>query len=129
MDHRQPQPGPLSDALCGEKRLENASVDLRHHPSSGVRDGQQDVPTALNLNVRVNVRLVQFDVLRLDRQFPPSRHGVTSVHTQVHQHLSNVARISQHPAQAGVENRRQQDILTDHPSQQFLGVLDNVVEV
>ena len=76
-----------------------------------------------------DVGVVELGVGRLDCELPAARHGVPSVHGQVHDHLLELARVGLHSAQGGVEARHECDVFAQQPAQHVLGVRHNVVEV
>ena len=68
-------------------------------------------------------------MLRLDREPPAFGHGVTRVDRQVHEDLLDLPGVRLDAAQAGLQGRRQLDVLPDEPPQHLLHVGDDGVEI
>jgi hypothetical protein len=96
---RQAEPRPFPDLLGREKGLEDASLHLRFHAHAGVTDGEHDMRPRLRAQMHGRIALIQLDGSGLDRQLAAPRHGVAGIQRQVHDHLFDVARVSQHAPQ------------------------------
>src|SRR5215208_3316373 len=76
----------------------------------------------------VCVSLRQIDIEGFDGQSATSSHGVTSVESQVHQHLFQLAVIGLHSTQSNGEIGHQLDVLTQERPEHAFHSGDDLVE-
>ncbi len=76
-----------------------------------------------------NIRRVQLDVDRFDRELTAVGHGVASIDGQVHEHLFDLPLIGQDAAGVGCRQGGQFDVFTDQPRQHALRSGDDLAQV
>ncbi len=102
---REPEAGPLADALGREERVEDPVADLARHPAALILDREDDVPSGLELEA---ARIVgtDFGVARPDRQRAAVGHRVARVQREVEEHLLHLAGVGANRIERGVEHRQ-----------------------
>ena len=126
---REPEPGPLADALGREEGFENVGLDLGTHADPGVAYAQHRVGPRARARMRAHEDGVELDVGGLDGQAPALRHRVACVHRQVQDDLLDLRGIGLHATQRGVEHRDQLDRLADQRPQHLRDVRHHAVEI
>jgi hypothetical protein len=99
------------------------------HARPGVRDREAHVLTRRN-DARIGDGVpVHVDVRRLDREHAPVGHRIARVHSEIEQHLLELAAIGLDPAEVAVELGADLDVVADHPPEHLLHVVHDLVQV
>src|SRR5690606_28048745 len=77
VDRGKPQSRPLAHRLRREERLKNVRARLLVHTLARVRYAQKDKSTRLRPDVVLTIVEIQLDIVCLNRQRPPLRHGIS----------------------------------------------------
>ena len=97
VNHREPQPGPLTLLLGGEVRLEDPRHARLVHPAARVPNPQPAVATHPQPGLRGDGLAIHVDGIQLHRQHTANLlHSVSGVGAEVHEHLMQLIGISVH---------------------------------
>src|SRR5207245_10139392 len=91
--------------------------------------GGLGVVAGLHGGVEPGIALIQLGVHRFDDQCSALRHGIACVHSKIHDHLLDLARVSLHCAQLGAGDHHQLNVFTNHTVQHLEIFCDHSVEV
>src|SRR5262249_10459283 len=117
VDSREPQAGPLADALGGEKGLKDMILNLLRHALAGIGDRETDVAARLDVEMSAGIFLVEVHCAGFDRDAAAVRHGVARVQDKVENDLLDLSRIGAHRVERRIEKQDQLDIFADQPAQ------------
>ncbi len=126
---REPQPGSLAGTFGGEEGFKDLRQRLLVHSLSGVGDRQQHVASRTYFRVNASILRIEGDIGGLNRELASTRHGVTGVHSQIHDHLLELSWVGLHGAQTISHYHDQLDVFADQTVQDFLDMADLRVEV
>ena len=126
--HREPQPRPLPLGLGREEWLEDPEPGLVIHADAGVGQRQDQAGARQDTSDPSHRVLVEDSVQGRDDEPSAVRHGVARVHSQVHQHLLDLAGIH-FDTPGGARHRVDLDVLADQPSEHRHDVADHHVKV
>jgi hypothetical protein len=104
-------------------------LGLRVHPTSGIGDAQQDIPSFRQPEVHTQTLVRKVHVDRLEGQFPPLGHGVPGVHAQIHDHLLDLSRIRLDFSKLPVGADQHLDVLAQKPRQHFSHSREELIQV
>src|SRR6266481_302939 len=110
VDGRESEARALSHALGGKELLEDMRDGLSAHARARVRDRKHHVTSRLRTGMFACVRMVQFYVGGLDLEFPARRHGIPGIHSQIHDHLLDLALVGFNISKLRIQSQGNVDI-------------------
>ena len=125
----QTQPRSLAGLLGGEEGLEDVLARLERDSLADVGDGEDDVGAARERTVGEGRRFLELDIVGADRDRASVGHGVTGVHGQIGQDLTELPRIDLDRVQIRLQPGQQLDLLAEHAPEHARVLLDNRVDV
>src|SRR6266446_3583903 len=122
VDGRESEARALSHALGGKERLEDMRDGLSVHASARVCNREHHVAPWLGTWMFPCVRMVQFYVGGSDLEFPARRHGIPGIHSQIHDHLLDLALVGFDISKLRIQSQGNVDILAQQARQHFFHV-------
>src|SRR6185369_18160 len=129
VNRRESQPSPLAYRLGSKKRLEDVGQGLGFDADPCVANRQLNVPAWLHLNLRLNLGLLQLNVVRLQREPATIGHCVARIQSQIHYDLLDLTRIRLDPSQIFPLHNGELDSLSQQPWQQLSHIAQNCIQI
>ena len=125
----QPEAGAFALFFSREERLKNMGLQLGVHPTTCIRYLQHGIGTRNYVGMAKHRGSIQFPVSGFDGQLAAIGHGVPRVDHQIENHLFDLAAVSFHRTIVGRKHELHLDIFTHQPTEHFLDILDDCIQV